>query len=107
MAIVTTVKAPEQFIVNINGDYNVCFESITITVADALPSGTVLKDADTVAVSTDTDSIGILADDKPAGTQIVRVMVRGNPSLIDPAQLSVTSDTIKAALESKLMIYTK
>ena len=107
MAIVTTVKAPEQFIVSINGDYNVCFESITVTVANALPSGTVLKDADTVAVDTDTDSIGILADDKAAGTQIVRVMVRGNPSLIDPAQLSVTSDTIKAALESKLMIYTK
>ena len=107
MAIVTTVKAPEQFIVGINGDYNVCFESITITVADALPSGTVLKDAGTVAVSTDTDSIGILADDKAAGTQTVRVMVRGNPSLIDPAQLSVTSDTIQAALESKLMIYTK
>ena len=107
MAIVTTVKSPEKFIVNINGDYNVCFESITVTVADALPSGTVLKDADTVAVSTDTVSIGILADDKPAGTQIVRVMVRGNPSLIDRAQLSVTSETIQAALESKLMIYTK
>ena len=107
MAIVTTVKSPEQFIVNINGDYNVCFESITVTVADALPSGTVLKDAGTVAVSTDTDSIGILADDKPAGTQIVRVMVRGNPSLIDRAQLSVTSETIQAALESKLMIFTK
>ena len=107
MAIVTTVKAPEQFIVGINGDYNICFESITVTVADALPSGTVLKDAGTVAVSTDTVSIGILADDKPAGTQIVRVMVRGNPSLIDRAQLSVTSDTIQAALESKLMIFTK
>ena len=107
MAIVNTVKAPEQFIVSINGDYNVCFESITVTVADPLPSGTVLKDADTVAVDTDIDSIGILADDKPAGTQIVRVMVRGNPSLIDRAQLSVTSDTIQAALESKLMIYTK
>ena len=107
MATITTVKAPEQFIVGINGDYNVCFESITVTVADALPSGTVLKDADTVAVSTDTDSIGILADDKPAGTQIVRVMVRGNPSLIDPAQLSVTSATIQAALEAKGMIYVK
>lgn len=107
MAIITTVKSPEQFIVGINGDYNVCFESITVTVADALPSGTVLKDAGTVAVSTDTDSIGILADDKPAGTQIVRVMVRGNPSLIDRAQLSVTSETIQAALESKLMIFTK
>ena len=42
MAIVTTVKAPEQFIVDVNGDYNVCFESITCTAAAALPSGTVL-----------------------------------------------------------------
>lgn len=107
MAIVTTVKSPEQFIVGINGDYSVCFESITVTVADALPSGTVLKDADTVATDADTTVIGILADDKPAGTQIVRVMVRGNPSLIDRTQLSVTSETIQAALESKLMIYTK
>lgn len=107
MATITTVKAPEQFIVNVNGDYNVCFESVTVTVAGALASGTVLKDADTAATDADTDSIGILADDKPAGTQIVRVMVRGNPSLIDPAQLSVTSATIQDALEAKGMIYVK
>ena len=107
MAIVTTVKAPEQFIVDVNGDYNICFESIPVTVAAALPSGTVLKDAATVAVAADTAVIGILADDKAAGTQKVRVMVRGNPSLIDPAQLSVNSNTIKAALEAKGMIFTK
>ena len=107
MAIVTTVKAPEQFIVDVNGNYNVCFESINVTAAAALPSGTVLKDAATVAVAADTVSIGILADDKPAGARMVRVMVRGNPSLIDPALLSVNSATIKAALESKLMIFTK
>ena len=107
MAIVTTVKAPEQFIVDVNGDYNICFDSINVTAAAALPSGTVLKDAATVAVAADTVSIGILADDKPAGAKIVRVMVRGNPSLVDPAQLSVNSNTIKAALESKSMIFTK
>ena len=107
MAIVTTVKAPEQFIVDVNGDYNICFESINVTVAAALPSGTVLKDAATVAAAADTVSIGILADDKPAGTKMVRVMVRGNPSLVDPAQLSVNSNTIKAALEAKGMIFTK
>ena len=54
MAIVTTVKAPEQFIVDVNGDYSVCFESIPVTVAAALPSGTVLKDAATVAAAADT-----------------------------------------------------
>ena len=107
MAIVTTVKAPEQFIVDVNGDYNICFESINVTAAAALPSGTVLKDAATVAVAADTVSIGILADDKPAGAKIVRVMVRGNPSLINPTGLSVSSNTNKAALESKSLIFAK
>ena len=107
MAIVTTVKAPEQFIVDINGDYNVCFESINVTAAAALPSGTVLKDAATAAVAADTVAIGILAEDKPAGARIVRVMVRGNPSLINPTQLVVTSATIQAALEAKGMVYVK
>lgn len=107
MATITTVKAPEQFIVNVNGDYHVCFESVTVTVAGALASGTVLKDADTVSIDTDFDVLGILADDKADGTQNVRVMVRGNPSLIDPAQLSVTSATIQDALEAKGMIYAK
>ena len=107
MAIVTTVKAPEQFIVDVNGDYGICFESINVTAAAALPSGTVLKDAATAAVAADTVALGILAEDKPAGARMVRVMVRGNPSRIDPAQLSVNSATIKTALESKLMIFNK
>ena len=88
MAIVTTVKAPEQFIVDVNGNYNVCFESINVTAAVALPSGTVLKDAATAAVAADTVAIGILADDKPAGAKMVRVMVRGNPSRVDKSQLT-------------------
>lgn len=107
MATITTVKAPEQFMVDVNGDYHICFDSITCTVAAALASGTVLKDAATAAVAADTVVLGILADDKAAGTQKVRVMVRGNPSLIDPTQLVVTSATIKAALEAKGMVYVK
>ena len=107
MATIATVKAPEQFIIAVNGDYHVCFETITCTVAGALASGTVLKDAATAAGAADTVAIGILADDKAAGTQKVRVMVRGNPSLIDSAQLAVTSATIQAALEAKGMIYVK
>ena len=107
MAIITTVKAPEQFIVNVNGDYRVCFETVTVTAAAALASGTVLKDAATAAGAADTAVIGILAEDKAAGTQKVRVMVRGNPSMIDPTKLAVTSATIQAALEAKGMIYVK
>ena len=107
MAKISTVKAPEQFIVDVNGDYHVCFETVNCTVADALASGTVLKAAATAAIDTDTSVIGILADDKAAGSQKVRVMVRGNPSLIDSSQLSVTSATIQAALEAKGIIYVK
>ena len=93
MATIATVKAPEQFMVDVNGDYHICFESITCTVADALASGTPLKDADTASVDSDTDVLGILADNKAAGTQEVRVMVRGNQErdnqLIHPLQSAV------------------
>ena len=101
MSLITTIKAPEQFIRQVNGDYNVLFDTVTVTVADALPAGTVLKNGATVAVAADTGVLGILAEDKAAGTQRVRVMTRGNPTLVDNAQLSVASATVKDALEAK------
>ena len=101
MSLITTIKAPEQFIRQVNGDYNVLFDTVTVTVADALPAGTVLKNGATVAVAADTGVLGILAEDKPAGTQRVRVMTRGNPSLVDNTQLSVASASVKDALEVK------
>lgn len=101
MSLITTIKAPEQFIRQVNGDYNVLFDTVTVTVAGALPAGTVLKNGATVAVAADTGVLGILAEDKAAGTQRVRVMTRGNPSLVDNAQLSVASATVKDALEVK------
>ena len=101
MSLITTIKAPEQFIRQVNGDYNVLFDNVTVSVADALPAGTVLKNGATVAVAADVGVLGILAEDKPAGAQRVRVMTRGNPSLVDAAQLSVASATVKDALEVK------
>lgn len=101
MSLITTIKAPEQFIRQVNGDYNVLFDTVTVTVATALPAGTVLKNGATVAVAADTAVLGILAEDKPAGTQRVRVMTRGNPSLVDNTQLSVASASVKDALEVK------
>ena len=101
MALITTIKAPEQFILQVNGDYNVLFDHVTVTVAGALPSGTVLKNGSTVAVAADAAVLGILAEDKPAGTHRVRVMTRGNPSLVDASQLSVASGDVKDALEVK------
>lgn len=107
MTVLQTVKAPEQFIVDVNGDYHVCFDAVTVTVAEALASGTVLEDAATAATDLSTTAIGILAEDKPAGTAIVRVMQRGNPSLIDPAKISVKTEAILAVLEAKGLVGVK
>ena len=101
MSLITTIKAPEQFILQVNGDYNVLFDAVAVTVAGALPAGTVLKDAATASVAADTTVLGVLAEAKAAGTQRVRVMTRGNPTLVDAAQLSVASATVKDALEVK------
>ena len=107
MALITTIKAPEQFILQVNGEYNMLFDTVVVTVAGALPAGTVLKDAATASVAADTTVLGILAEDKAAGTQRVRVMTRGNPTLVDSAQLSVSSATVVAALAAKDIVTAK
>ena len=107
MSLITTIKAPEQFILQVNGDYNVLFDTVAGTVAGALPAGTVLKDAATASLAADTTVLGVLAEDKAAGTQRVRVMTRGNPTLVDAAQLSVSSATVVAALEAKGIVTAK
>ena len=101
MANLATIKQPEGFIVQMNGDYGICFDTVAVTVAGPLVAGTVLKNAATAAVAADTVVLGILAEDKPAGASTrCRVMVRGNPTLIDGAKLSVSSATVQAALEA-------
>ena len=107
MATLATIKRPEEFIMQVNGDYNICFDTVAVTVADALVAGTVLKDADTAAVADDTEVLGILAEDKPAGAASVRVMTRGNPTLVDSAKLSVSSATVNAALEAKGLVFAR
>lgn len=107
MATIATVVPNEAFIIQMNGDYNVCFDTVSVTVAGALAAGTVLKDAATASLSADTVVLGILAEAKPAGTAFCRVMTRGNPSLIDSSKLSVASATVQAALEAKGMIFAR
>lgn len=107
MATLATIKRPEEFIMQVNGDYNICFDTVAVTVADALVTGTVLKDAATAADATDTEVLGILAEDKPAGAARVRVMTRGNPTLVDSAKLSVASATVQAALEAKGLVFAR
>ena len=43
MVVVTNVKAPEQFLHNINGDYSMLFDVIEVEANTALPEGTVLE----------------------------------------------------------------
>ena len=107
MATLATIKRPEEFIIQVNGDYNICFDTIAVTVAGALVAGTVLKDAATAAVAGDTAVLGILVEDKPAGAARVRVMTRGNPTLIEGAKLSVSSATVQAALEAKGLVFAR
>lgn len=107
MATLATIRRAEEFIMQMNGDYNICFDTVAVTVAGALPAGTVLASAAAAAVAGDTAVLGILAEDKPAGTQRVRVMTRGNPTLINPAALSVSSATVQASLEAKGLIFAR
>ena len=107
MANLATIKQPEDFIVQMNGDYDICFDTVAVTVAGALVAGTVLKTAAAAAVAADTAVLGILAEDKPAGAARVRVMTRGNPTLIDGAKLSVSSATVQAALEAKGLVFAR
>lgn len=107
MATLATIKRPEEFIMQVNGDYDICFDTVAVTVAGALVAGTVLKDAATAAVAADTVVLGILAEDKPAGAARVRVMTRGNPTLVDSAKLSVSSTTVRVALEAKGLVFAR
>ena len=107
MANLATFKRPGEFIMQMGGDYDICFDTVAVTVAGALAVGTVLKTAAAVAVAADTAVLGILVEDKPAGAARVRVMIRGNPTLIDGAKLSVSSATVQAALEAKGLVFAR
>lgn len=76
MAKIQTVKAPEQWLVEVNGGYDICFAEVTLTAAAV--------DGEVIAVGT---GKGIVS----AGGAInakVRVMVRGNPSIVSKSQLT-------------------
>ena len=83
MARLTEVKAPEQWIVEVNGGYAIMFSEFTLTTA--VTDGKVLNQA--------TDGIDGIASGEGEIGDVVRVMVRGNPSKVDASQLTgVTTD---------------
>ncbi|HIF9209341.1 TPA: hypothetical protein ACX6QM_002583 [Photobacterium damselae] len=86
------VKAPQQWLKLINGDYDVCFAPLTVTALSTdLKSGNVLT-----AVS---GEVGVLAQDAKKGETVVRCMVRGNPSVLDKKQLIGLTSELEAALK--------
>ena len=72
MAVLATVNSKESFIVQMNGDYNVAFDELNVTVAG--------NSGDVIAVGS---GFGILAETKDATPKIVRVLVRGNPTTVN------------------------
>lgn len=103
----SNVGNKEGFLVQMNGDYNVPFDELSITAAAALPSGTVLESTSAVADAESTTVLGILAHDKPTGTQPCRVMVRGNPTTVNRQALSygtADEDDTDALLAAKGII---
>ena len=104
MSVVKTVKAPEQFLVQMNGDYNPPFDQVQVTVSGALAAGTVLESAAKAVDGSSATVLGILAEDKAAGTAWCRVMTRGNPTTVNRQELvygTATPATIDALLEAK------
>lgn len=85
MAILNTVTPKEDFLVQMNGDYNVPFDEMEVTVAGVA--------GEVIAVG---DGFGILADSKEEGAQRVRVLVRGNPTTVNAQALTYGANPVEA-----------
>lgn len=100
MAVLATISTQEDFIVQMNGDYNVAFDEMSVTVAG--------KSGDVIAVGS---AFGILAKDKEAGASFVRVMVRGNPTTVNAKALNFkalnVATTITALASQGIIVVNK
>ena len=76
--LLATVKQPEQWIVQVNGGYDICFTEHTLVAASV----------DGQVLTTAVEGInGILSGGGAIGDK-VRAMVRGNPSLVKASALT-------------------
>lgn len=92
------VGQKEDFLMQVNGDYNVPFDEVSVTGTFA--AGTILANATTAVSSTSTEVLGILAEDVDTSGN-VRVMVRGNPSTVNSQEL-VYGTGVKANIDALL-----
>lgn len=91
MAKLTTVAPKEDFIVEINGDYNVPFTEVA--AIKAVVAGEVFE------VAADGDA-GIAAEAAAIGA-FVRVMVRGNPTTVNAQALTGLTAPLEAKLKAQ------
>lgn len=85
MAILETVKQPEQWLVEVNGGYDICFTEVTLA-ADAV-------DGEVITAPVN----GIVSVGGKSG-EIVRVMVRGNPSKVKASMLTGATAGLPASI---------
>lgn len=88
MPITNTVKAPEQWILEVNGGYDILFAEHTLVAASV--DGQVLVNA--------VESIDGICSKGGAIGDKVRVMVRGNPSKVDGSQLTGVTTGLDASI---------
>lgn len=85
MPILETVKQPEQWIVEVNGGYDILFAEVTATAN--------VVDGQVITAPVD----GIVSGGALLGER-VRVMVRGNPSKVDASQLTGVTTGLDASI---------
>ena len=84
MSLIQSVTAPEQWLIEVNGGYDVCFQMVTVSaLAAPVVTGQVIAVAGVAGVS-----FGIVDKAYPVGTTKLRVMVRGNPSIVNAKALN-------------------
>ena len=94
MAKTVTVKAKEDFIVQLNGDYNVIFGEFV--APKALVSGEVSS----------VGGVWFIAAAPAAKDAYVRGVCRGNPTTINTQALTgLSAEGAKAALEAKGLVF--
>ena len=97
MAIIQTIGNKEDFLVQMNGDYNVPFDELSVTVAGVA--------GEVIIVGS---GFGILADSKVAGAKVVRVLTRGNPTTVNAQALTfgvnVVATTIAALATQGIIV---
>lgn len=89
MAVIATIAAQEDFIVQMNGDYNVPFDQRVLTApaesGELIMLGVGMAEGFGI-VSTAVVPTALVDGKWPVGTE-VRVMVRGNPTTVNARAL--------------------